>query len=139
MINSVTLIGRLTKDPELRKSQQNKSVIRFTLAVDRPFRKDQTDFIQCVVWNQNADFLAKYVHKGDLIGLTGRIETGSYQRNGETVYTTDVVADQVSLISKKKEENVNADSYEPPMPEKKVANAMKVGDDWVKADDLPFY
>lgn len=141
MLNRVELLGRLTRDVELRKTPQNKSVAKFTLAVDRKYKREggqNTDFINCVAWEQSADYLAKYSHKGDVVGVDGSIQTGKYEGKSGTIYTTDVIAEYVCIVSTKKKDE-DADEYEPPIPEKKVANAVKVGQEWIKEEDLPFY
>ena len=102
MLNRVILMGRLTADPELRKTASDLSVTSFTLAVDRNYGKGadrQTDFINCVAWRNQAENMAKFLRKGSLIGVEGRIETGSYQaQDGSTRYTTDVVCDSVQFL-----------------------------------------
>ncbi|MEA5026932.1 MAG: single-stranded DNA-binding protein [Erysipelotrichaceae bacterium] len=105
MINRVVLVGRLTKDPALRKTQAQNSVVSFTVAVNRRFQtQDQqtTDFINCVAWNKTADFLAQYAKKGALIGVDGRIQSRSYDdANGKRVYVTEVVCDSAQLLESK--------------------------------------
>ncbi len=106
MINNVVLVGRLTRDPELRKTQSGTSVLSFTAAVNRKFQsQDQTaDFINCVAWNQTADFLARYATKGALVGVEGRIQTRNYEdKTGNRVYVTEVVAESVQLLESKAE------------------------------------
>lgn len=106
MINNVVLVGRLTRDPELRKTQTGKSVLSFSIAVNRKFKtEDQTaDFINCVAWNQTADFLARYATKGALVGTEGRIQTRNYEdKTGNRVYVTEVVCDSVQLLESKAE------------------------------------
>lgn len=102
-MNKTILIGRLTKDPEVRQGET--TVARFTVAVDR-MKKDEADFISCVAFGSTADFLEKYFKKGMRIALEGRIQTGSYtNKEGNKVYTTDVIAERVEFVeSKKKEE-----------------------------------
>ena len=106
-MNKVILMGRLTRDPEVRYSQgENSSAIaRYTLAVDRRFKRDgeQTaDFINCVAWNKTADLMTQYLHKGSLIGLEGRIQTRSYDnQQGQRVYVTEVVAEIVQFLEPK--------------------------------------
>jgi len=114
MINQVVLVGRLTKDPELRYTQgSGKAVARFTLAVNRPFvnsngEKD-ADFINCVCWNGTAQALANHQQKGNLIGVVGRIQTSSYQgQDGKTVYKTEVVADTVQFLEPKQSNGKNS-------------------------------
>lgn len=103
MINNVVLTGRLTKDPELRKTQSGTSVMSFTVAVNRKFKKDgeeTADFVNCVAWNQTADYLANYHSKGSLIGVEGRIQTRNYEdKTGNRVFVTEVVADSVTGLS----------------------------------------
>ena len=122
-MNRVDLIGRLTKDVELYKTSTGKSNCRFTLAVDRMRSADGTraaDFIKCVAWNQTAELCSKYLHKGDRVGVEGRIQTGSYQKDGQTVYTTDVVVDRIHFLTPKGKQaaqepeptgNVTADGF----------------------------
>ena len=102
-INSAVLAGRITKDPELRKTQSGKSVCSFTLACDRPKAKDgesSADFISCVAWNQSADYLCTYAHIGDLIGVTGSIQTRSYDdQSGQRRYVTEVLVNRLTILS----------------------------------------
>src|SRR6056297_906623 len=99
MINRTILVGRLTKEPEIRYTESNKAVAKFTLAVNRPFAENKADFIQCVVWEKKAENLVKFVHKGSLVGVEGRIETGYYDnKEGVRVYTTEVVCDSVQFL-----------------------------------------
>lgn len=110
-MNNVSLIGRLTKDPDLKTTQSGLSVCRFTVAVDRPYSKEkQTDFINCIAWRQTADFICKYFTKGQRIALIGSIQTGSYEKDGSKVYTTEVNVSSVEFCESKKQsgETVNA-------------------------------
>lgn len=104
-MNSVELIGRLTKKPELAYNQNRNSYCRLTLAVNRPKKEDGTqdaDFISCVAWKNTADTICKYLNKGSLIGLEGRIQTGSYDReDGTKVYTTDVLVSRIHFLESK--------------------------------------
>lgn len=106
MINNVTLVGRLTRDPELRYTGSGTAVVSFTIAADRPFTNRQgdreADFINCVAWRRTAEVISNYTRKGSLVGLTGRIQTRSYENNeGRTVYVTEVVADQFQMLESK--------------------------------------
>ncbi|MBQ1496321.1 MAG: single-stranded DNA-binding protein [Bacilli bacterium] len=105
MMNRVELIGRITRDPELRYTNSNIATARFTLAVNRPFQgqngEQGTDFINIVVWRKQAENVAKYVSKGSLVAVEGRIQTGSYEKDGQRIYTTDVVADSVQFLETK--------------------------------------
>lgn len=101
-MNSVVLIGRLTKDPEVRYTASQMAVATFTVAIDRPVRaggEKQTDFPRITVFGRQAENCEQYLAKGRLVGVHGRIQTGSYQnKDGATVYTTDVVADRVEFL-----------------------------------------
>ncbi|GAB1475947.1 single-stranded DNA-binding protein [Bacillota bacterium] len=102
-MNNVVLIGRLTKDPELRYIPQNETAVaNFTLAVDRPMAKEKTaDFIRIVTFGKTAELCERYLSKGRLVGIQGRIQTGSYKtQNGETRYTTEVYADRVEFLDR---------------------------------------
>lgn len=105
MINRVVLVGRITKDPELKSTQSNINFVNFTLAVNRQFTDQsgerQADFIQCIVWRRQADNLARFIKKGALLGVEGRIQTGKYEVDGITRYTTDVVCDSVQFLENK--------------------------------------
>ena len=91
-MNHVCLIGRLTRDPDVRTTQNGDYVVKYTLAVDRASKDKGADFISCVTFGKTAEFASKYLHKGTKIGIEGRIQTGSYtNKDGQKVYTTDVV------------------------------------------------
>lgn len=107
MINNVTLVGRLTKDPDLRYTSSGTGVATFTLAVNRNFTSAdgnrEADFINCVIWRKSAETLANYAKKGVLIGVTGRIQTRSYDnQQGQKVYVTEVIADNFQMLESKK-------------------------------------
>lgn len=107
MINNLTLVGRLTKDPDLKYTGNGTAVATFTLAVNRNFTNQsgerQADFINCVIWRKPAETLANYAKKGVLIGVTGRIQTRSYDnQQGQKVYVTEVIADNFQLLESKK-------------------------------------
>lgn len=159
MINRVVLVGRLTRDVEVRKTQSGLSMATFTVACDRRGSRDNqgqqtADFIRCVAWRQTADFLGMYAKKGALVGVDGRIQTGSYERNGQTVYTTDVYADTVRLLesrqqSQNRTQNDSFDSYQPSYNQQPAQPSYNSGnpgnDDFgsdigfdISSDDLPF-
>lgn len=105
-MNSICLVGRLTKDVELRYTPSNVAVATFTLAVNRTFKNEngerEADFINCVMWRQQAENLANFAKKGALIGVIGRIQTRSYDnQQGQRVYVTEVVAEQFQLLESK--------------------------------------
>ena len=106
MINRTVLVGRLTRDPELRVSQNNVSVTTFNLAVNRPFTskdgEQQADFINCVTFRKQAENVNQYVKKGSLVGIDGRIQTRNYEnKEGQRVYVTEVVCDSVQFLEPK--------------------------------------
>lgn len=117
-MNNVTLIGRLTKDPEVRWNN-DLAIGRFILAVNRPPRNGQdngADFIRVVVFGKMSENCEKYLGKGSQVGISGRIQTGNYKNdNGETIYTTDVVAERVEFLSRKQGSGQESqyDGFEP--------------------------
>lgn len=117
MINRVVLVGRLTKSPELRKTQNGTSVCKFTLAVNRRVTgqgQPDADFISCVAWNKTADLMLQYLSKGSLIGIEGRLQTGRFtNNNGETIYTCDVMVDSLQFLDPKKSDDQSNDNQEP--------------------------
>ena len=103
MINNVVLIGRLTRDVELRYTPQNQAVGQFTLAVNRNFKNQDggydADFINCVIWGKLAENFANWTKKGNLVGITGRVQTRNYEnQQGQRVYVTEVVAESFQLL-----------------------------------------
>lgn len=118
MINNVTLVGRLTKDVELKQTQSGVYVARFGLAVNRPFTdasgEKKADFLNIVVWRKQAENAANYLQKGSLCGIVGRIETGSYEgQDGKRIYTTDIVAESVQFLdSRKNNDNQQQGGYQ---------------------------
>lgn len=103
MINNVVLVGRLTKDPDLKYTANGAAVASFSLAVNRNFTnasgEREADFINCVIWRKPAETLANYARKGSLIGVTGRIQTRNYEnQQGQRVYVTEVVAENFQLL-----------------------------------------
>lgn len=116
-MNIVTLMGRLTAEPELKSTQNGLNYCRFNIAVDRPTSKDkerQTDFISCVAWRTTAEFICKYFSKGSRIALNGSIQTGSYEKDGQKVYTTDVIAEKVYFCESKQSQQSQQSQQEPP-------------------------
>lgn len=103
-MNQVVLIGRITKNIELKYTQNNKAITRFSIAVNRNFKNAngdyEADFINCMAFGNKAEILSKYCKKGDKIGINGRIQTGSYDdKNGNKVYTTEIVVDELEFCS----------------------------------------
>jgi len=146
-MNKVILMGRLTRDPEIRYSQGDgqMAIARYTLAVDRRFNRngDQTaDFISCVAFGRSAEFAEKYLKQGTKIVATGRIQTGSYtNKDGNKIYTTDVVIeDQEFAESKASSGSASGDSYQPagrPSPSNASAEGFMSIPEGIE-DDLPF-
>ena len=105
MINQVTLVGRLTKNPELRHTQDGRPFLNMVIAVQRPYRnqegENETDFIYCTVWNKSAENTAKYCQKGALVGVMGTIHTRNYEKDGKKVYVTEVMGHTIRFLSKK--------------------------------------
>ncbi|KOR75428.1 putative single-strand DNA-binding protein [Candidatus Phytoplasma pruni] len=114
MINKVVLVGRITKDPELRFVNGDIPLVRFNLAVNRPFTNSEgvreTDFIRCVVWNKQAENLAKYITKGALIGIEGKIKT-SFFDNGtdKKQFTTEIQCDSIQFLESRKKKDNDSD------------------------------
>ena len=111
-LNKAVLMGRLTADPELRVTQSGINVTKFSIAVDRRFDKEKTDFINIVAWRQAAEFITKYFTKGDMIAVTGSIQTDSYtDKNGNKIPTFEIVVDEVSFCGSKKNEQPAAPAF----------------------------
>lgn len=131
MINNVVLVGRLTKEIEFKKTQSGISTVQFTVACDRRFKNEQgekqADFINCVAWRQSAEYLSNYAKKGDRVGVTGRIQTRSYNDNqGNKRYVTEVVAENVEIYSSKSTNKADVET-------------KSIGDEIViMEDELPF-
>lgn len=109
MINNVVLVGRLTRDVELRYTPSNQAVATFTLAVNRNFKNQngerEADFINCVMWRQQAENIANWTQKGMLIGITGRIQTRNYEnQQGQRVYVTEVIANNFQVLESRKDQ-----------------------------------
>lgn len=123
-MNSVILMGRLIRDIELKKTANGKVYCKFSLAVKKEFTKDVADFINCVAWDKRAEILANYLSKGQRILIQGRLNTSSYETNGETRYSTDVIVDKITFI----ENMTGGSSIESP----------KVEDETTEDDEFPF-
>ncbi len=147
-MNKVVLIGRLTKDPELRKTPTDLSVCQFTIAVNREYSKNeeqQTDFINCVVWRNQADNLCKYQHKGNLIAVDGSIQTRTYDDDkGIKKYVTDIVANHIDFLEKKEQapaptpyEMASANYQNQKQQFNNQFENVQAKND-ISADDLPF-
>ena len=138
MINNVVLVGRLTRDPELRYTPSNVAVATFSLAVSRNFKNQagdyEADFISCIMWRQQAENFANWLKKGALVGITGRIQTRSYDnQQGQRVYVTEVVAERFQTLEKKDNSANNASMENQIAPSFEKTNPMDISD-----DDFPF-
>lgn len=147
MINNVTLVGRLTNDVELRYTQSGNAVGSFTLAVQRAFKsangERESDFIRCQIWRKSAENLANFTHKGSSIGVVGRIQTGSYEKDGQKVYTTDVIVENFSLLESKgngQSQNTQSQNTQSNFSQQNANNSFSnVGQEIdISDDDLPF-
>lgn len=105
-MNKICMLGRMCKDIELKYTQNEKAIARFTVACNRKGKDAGTDFITCTAWDKTAEFMQKYCTKGMQVAIVGRLQTGSYDdKDGKKVYTTDVVVEEVTPIWNKKEDN----------------------------------
>ncbi len=108
MLNQVVLVGRLTKDPEVVTLEKGKKRTSITIAVARTYKNQdgvyESDFVRCILWNAIAENTTEYCKKGDVIGVKGRLQTSSYEKDGEAKYSVDVIAEKVTFLSSKKEE-----------------------------------
>lgn len=108
-MNRVILIGRLTSDPELRENDKYKQC-KFTLAVNR--LKEGADFINCIAWSNTAELISKYFKKGSQLALEGRINTGSYEKDGKKIYTTDIIVENITFIGSKEKTTIESTRIE---------------------------
>lgn len=141
MLNNISLVGRLTKDVELRYTPSNVAVATFTLAVNRTFKNEngerEADFINCVMWRQQAENLANWAKKGALIGITGRIQTRSYDnQQGQRVYVTEVVAEQFQLLESKGQQGNQTQQRQAQQQAPDFSRQGAPMD--ISSDDLPF-
>ena len=147
-MNKAILVGRLTRDPEVRYSQGDNAttVARYTLAVDRRFKRDgepTADFIPCVAFDRAGEFAEKYFHQGTKLVVTGRIQTGSYtNRDGQKVYTTEVIVEDQEFAESKNAASGNSDGgYRPaerPAPSSAIGDGFMNIPDGVEDEGLPF-
>ena len=139
-MNKAILVGRLTKDPELKTTGSGVNVCSFTIAVNRRFRNAEgnydADFINCVAWRQQAEFLSRFFAKGRMVGVVGSIQTRNYDReDGQRVYVTEVVADEISFVDSKSQ------SDSAPANTNTNSNSFGADDGFIPMpadDDLPF-
>lgn len=142
-MNKVMLVGRLTRDPEMRNAN-GKAVARFSVAVNRPFKNANgdydVDFPNCTAWDKTAEFIGNYFKKGMMIGICGRLQTGSYtNKDGATVYTTDVVVENAEFVERKSAEDT-VSGHSAPAKSSKSAKKQEVEEEpeETSVDDYPF-
>lgn len=146
MKNTVLLIGRITKDLELRSTKSGTEAVKFTIAVPRDYKNAdgiyESDFVGIIAYKQMAKYLCDYAQKGDLVGVKGKIVTGSYEKEDKKVYTQDIVAERISLLSSvtkkdndKKDDNVVSKNNEQD-PFEEFGDSINMTD--ISEEDLPF-
>lgn len=144
MMNRVVLVGRLTRDPDLRITPNGVAVATFTLAVNRTFTNQdgerEADFVQCVVWRRQAENVGNYLKKGSLAGIDGRIQTRNYEgQDGKRVYVTEVVAESVQFLEPKSSSGgQQSNNYQPSNPPNNADPFNNTGKVDITDDDLPF-
>jgi single-strand DNA-binding protein len=129
-MNNCNFIGRICKDLELKTTNSGTAYCKFTLAVDRKFKKEgqsSADFLNCIAWGKTAELITKYLSKGSKIGITARVEMGSYEKDGTKFYTTDFVVEGITFCESKGQ--AKGDAYEP-----STNSSLVEGDE----DELPF-
>ncbi|HHW79903.1 MAG TPA: single-stranded DNA-binding protein [Acholeplasmataceae bacterium] len=141
MINNVVLVGRLTRDPELKITPSNTPVVNFTIAVNRSFTNQagerEADFVNCVVWNRQAENLARFMRQGSLIGVEGRIQTRSYETEQGTRYVTEVFANSIQFLETKSE-GQQRETSQPKSYDNSNDEYYETSKKLVAEEDLPF-
>lgn len=130
-MNKVVLVGRLTKDPDLKfAAGSGTAVTRFTLAVNRPFKKEETDFINCIAFGKTGETIAQYVQKGQQLAIAGNIRTGTYEaKDGNKRYTTDVVIENFDFIGSSKESKSSINNQQfPDVPSDDLEGMQPIDD-----------
>ena len=137
-MNSTQLLGRLTKDPELKYGSSGTAYCKFTLAVNRAFKKDETDFINCTAFGKAAETIAEYVRKGDQFAVTGRIQVDVYEKDGEKRYSTGVMVDGFTFVSKAKADGTSNAGSSKPEKEKPAGGNQAPNVEFETDDEFPF-
>lgn len=139
MINNVVIMGRLTYEPELRTTPQGTSVVRFSVACERKYSREETDFIDCIAWRKTAEFISQYFHKGDMIALTGSITVNNFtDKQGNKRKSVEITADNVSFCGSKSERTGGMQQYAQPAPTYAAADNSDFEEIVDDDDDLPF-
>lgn len=138
MMNKIILIGRMTKNAEVRYTQSNKAVAQFSLAVNRPGNKE-TDFINIIAWDKLGEIVQKYTHKGSLIAVEGRLQTRTYEdNNGNRKYITEVVANNINLLEPKNKQEQTENNYRQVDKSDPFEEMGKQVEQEINDNDLPF-
>ena len=149
MLNKAILVGRITRDPELKSTQAGVSVLNFTVAVPRKFKdangERQSDFINCVAFRQTAEFIANWFKKGNIISIDGSIQTRNYERDGQRVYVTEVIVDNAGFVESRRDSETSSAQYSDTQPQRDTfadrgpsLPEMPTEFGGVTDDDLPF-
>lgn len=138
-MNKVTLIGRLSKEPILRYTQgeETKAMVSFNIAVTKRFKTDEADFFNCVSFGKTAETIAKHFHKGKQIAVIGRLQTGSYEKNGQKHYTTDILIEEFYFTGNKNDSS-GEETKEPDSQETVSTEEPYTKEDLLDDEDLPF-
>lgn len=148
-MNIVALIGNLTRDPEVRYTNDHMAIASFSIAINRPPKKDGSDggadFPRVTVFGKQAENCERFLHRGSKVGIIGKIQTGSYEKDGQRVYTTDIVADRVEFLGRPQEANAAQDQNVIDFQNRQAANhttaqAAQASNAWKEIDDdsIPF-
>lgn len=148
-MNVVALIGNLTRNPEVRYTNDHMAIASFSIAINRPPKKDGTDggadFPRVTVFGKQAENCERFLHRGSKVGIVGKIQTGSYEKDGQRVYTTDIIADRVEFLGRPQEANAAQDQNVIDFQNKQAANhttapAAQASNAWKEIDDdsIPF-
>jgi single-strand DNA-binding protein len=137
-MNKAMIIGNLTRDPEVNTTASGISVCRFTVAVTRPFKRDETDFISCVAWRKSAEIISQYVKKGNKIAITGYIQTGSYEKDGTRRYTTDLIVEDFEFLTPKGQGGGTSQDTPPPPKESGIFEDEKRDFEPLDDEQMPF-
>ena len=135
-MNQVTLLGRLTRDPELKYSQSGKAFCKFSVAVTREFNRDEADFINCIAWDKRAEAICEYLRKGRRIATQGRLSVNSYEKDGETKWITEVIVDKFEFVDSLNNENRGHEKSE--YDKKNDDFDKSIENSAIDDDDFPF-
>lgn len=133
MLNQIVVVGRLVRNPEVKELEDGKKVSNVTVAIPRSYKNAEggydTDFIDCTIWNGMAENTSSFCRKGDLIGIKGRIQEDSYEKNGEKIRTARIIAEKLTYLSSKSKEELEEDNLKETVKEKKSKTKKSVSKD----------